>query len=540
MIRHLLLLTTLTLTAAPPRPRLVVVLSVDQASAELMARWGRRLPGGLGTLLRDGTSFTRAYQEHGYTETGPGHSVLMTGCYPTHTGITENSWLDAATGQVVTSVADPDCRTLGLPGAGSSARHLRVGTLGGWLLEQVPGSRSFSLTGKPRSAILMAGPKATGVFWYQAAVGFTTSTAYATALPPWLQRFNAGWLDDLRHGSLRWTALSQDPSEVRDGTYSLLGRPFVAGLPRQILEVGGVQDDAFWERYTASPFFDEAILDLASELVDAEKLGAGRGVDLLTVGLSATDYVGHFYGNSGSEMRDHLRRLDARLGRFLATLRRRVPGVWVVLTADHGGSDLAERLNAQGYSALRLDRGTWLPDIQKTLRARLRVPMDVLRMVGLQLSLVPEAVTASGLPREAVLAAAAEVLRGAPGVAAVTTATELAALPIRALTDPTARPIQERLRLSFVPGRSGDLQVALRPYTQLDGYPEVADHGSPYDYDRRVPLVFWGPWAKEERTEPVSLVDLAPTLAQLLGVKPANSVDGRPLALKTRRTANGK
>ena len=198
-----------TLSAAA-RPRLVVVISVDQFSADLMARWGKDLPGGLGRLYREGSTFLDAYHDHGYTETGPGHSVLLTGRHPMHTGITENAWWDRAAGRYTYCVDDPAGTLLGVQGTPAGPANLDGSTLGEWLAAQVKGSRSFAVSGKDRSAILMAGHRAQGVYWFSGAAGFTSSEAYARTLPGWLVAYNTAFLARTASEALTWSAL--DPN----------------------------------------------------------------------------------------------------------------------------------------------------------------------------------------------------------------------------------------------------------------------------------------------------------------------------------------
>ena len=515
--------------AAPaPRPRLVVVVSVDQCSAELMERWGKGLPGGLGRLYREGTTFLDAYQAHGGTETGPGHAVLLTGRHPTHTGIIANQWRDHATGAITYCVEDSGQPLLGSPEGGASARFLTGTTLGDWLQRQVPGSRMFAMTGKDRAAILMAGPRAAGVYWFAGPAGFTTSTAYAPALPAWLEAYDRRFLGGLAGGPLAWTP--KDPKGLPPGgAYQIAGQTVTMGLPRTILAAGAPLDKEFWMRFRASPFFDHAILGAAEALEEGEGLGSGPGVDVLALGLSATDYVGHAFGNAGPEMLDHLRRLDQDLGQFLDPLLARVPGTWVVLTADHGAADFPERRAAQGLPGRRMDPAVWVAGVNETLRRQFPgAGKLLLPLVGDQVSLDPEAVRRSGhLPAE-LLPAAAQAILAAPGVEAVFRADQLQALPVQPAS-PDHTSLEQRERLSFRAGRTGDLVVVFKPFTVLGA--TVGQHGSPHDYDRRVPLIFWGPWRAELRHEPVSLVDLAPTLARELGLVPGEPLDGAPLAL---------
>lgn len=530
-----ILLMSLPLAALAP-PRLTVVISVDQLSADLVSRLGQDLPGGLGRLLREGTHFVAAYHEHGYTETGPGHSVLLSGRHPAHTGITENNWYDPATKKWVYCVGDPGVQTLGLVKAeGSSARWFQGTTLAGWLKEQAPGARVFTVSGKDRSAILMAGRKADAVYWFEGGAGFTTSTAYARALPDWLVEHNRAFNAELEDRSLLWAPL--EPAEAGSPVdYQLPGRTLTAGLPRLLKGVGMPMDEAFWSRFRPSPMFDEAIMGTAEALLRAEGLGAPGRTDLLVVGLSATDYIGHRFGNAGPEMRDQIKRLDRRLSQFLGRILERDPGAWVVLAADHGCTDFCERLQQQGIAARRGSHKEWLARVEQQVAQVLGVPGPFFhaKSGSMQLWLREEALKAKLRTRAEILAAAVMVLRGQPEIAGAWTQEEIASKVLDPEAGPRQRGIPERVKLSVVPGRSGDILLALAPFFTFDEPPDVVSHGSPWDYDRRIPLVFWGPWRPERRTEPVRTVDLAPTLAKELGLRPAEPVDGRPLVLRPR------
>lgn len=524
---------------AAARPRLVVVISVDQLSADLVSRLGQDLPGGLGRLLREGSHFSAAYHEHGYTETGPGHSVLLSGRHTAHTGITENNWYDVTTRKWVYCVGDPGVQTFGVAkNEGSSPRWFLGTTLAGWLKDQVPGSRVFTVSGKDRSGILMTGPKADGVFWFEGEAGFTTSTAYAPRLPDWLtahnRAFNAG-LEDL---SLVWSPL--DPAEAAAPVrYELPGRTLTLGLPRLLKGVGMPMDKAFWDRFRPSPMFDEAIMGTAEALLEAEGLGGPGRTDLLAVGLSATDYIGHRFGNAGPEMRDQIKRLDRRIGRLLDRVLARDPGAWVVLAADHGCTDFCERLQQQGIAARRGIHKDWLARVEQQMAQLLGVPGPFLnaKAGSMQIWLREDALKARVRTRQEILAAAVTVLRGQPEIAGAWTSEEIAAVVLDPKAGPGQRSIPERIKLSQVPGRSGDILLALAPFFTFDEPPDIVSHGSPWDYDRRIPLLFWGPWQAERRNEPVRTVDLAPTLAKELGLRPAEPVDGRPLMLRPRPAA---
>ena len=543
MFRRILvtLLLAPALAAAPaanPRPKLVVVIAVDQFSIELMQTYGPELTGGLARLREEGVFFTEAYHDHGFTETGPGHSVLLSGRFPASTGIVENRWLDRATGRFVYCVEDATARSLTAPGQASSSNTRFLGDgLGDWLQAQVPGSRVFSLSGKDRAAILMAGRRPTGVFWFTGTAGFTSSTPYATQLPPWLVRYDQGLSARIGTESWLW---SKDPAtpEGRSAQWTF-GAVTVrnGGLPRLIQGAGMPLDKGFEARFRKSPFLDAVTLEAAEALLEGEHLGQGPGTDLLAIGFSATDYIGHNYGTLGTEMRDQIHRLDRGLGRLLDRLHRQHPDAWVVLSADHGGLDIPEALADQGFPASRLLPGPFMAALQADLRGAFRADHDLLLPTAepSTLYLDEPAVKAANLDRRDVLRRAQSWLRARPEIADAFTAEELQATDPAATGSPRDSSLRVLLRRSFRLERSGDLLVALKPFVIIGAPPAAyaATHGTPNAYDRRVPLIFWGPWKAGERREPVRTVDLAPTLARELGLRPG-PVDGKALDLGAR------
>jgi predicted AlkP superfamily pyrophosphatase or phosphodiesterase len=534
------------------RPNLVIMISVDMLSGEIMDRYGAGLPGGLGRLQKEGVFFENAFHEHAFTETGPGHSVLLSGRHPSSTGIPENQWRDRATGKMIYCVQDPNVVDFGEPTgkAGSSAVWFKGTTFGTWLKDQVPGSRVFAISGKDRASILMAGPKADGVYWFQDGFGFTTSTAYAKALPDWLAQFNRDLLNDLGRRSLVWTPIAPTDGIAYPGHWMVGKTLVVSQLPRLIqapglaMEAKGgyllheTQDGSFWRRWRGSPFFDDTTFDAAEALIRNEHLGEDH-TDLLALGLSATNVIEHAFGNSGPELLDQIRRLDRRLGVFLDRVQSGGRNVEIVFSADHGGLDFVERLQDQGIPAKRLDSDAWLRDLQSKVRKELHLDRDLL-LAGNdhfpnELYFDPE--TARQLEdRKEWVAKVVKIVRLMPDIAAVASFDELAALPDKRFDDPREESLLYRLKYSAAPDRAGEILFAFQPMIELGAPPDhdPAQHGTAYDYDRRVPIIFWGPWRGERRLEPASTVDIAPTLAKEVGIEPAERLDGIALHL-TRR-----
>jgi predicted AlkP superfamily pyrophosphatase or phosphodiesterase len=538
---------------AKNRPNLVIMISVDMLSGEIMDRYGAGLPGGLGKLQSEGVFFENAFHEHAFTETGPGHSVLLSGRHPASTGIPENQWRDRATGKTVYCVQDPSVVDFGEPTgtAGSSAVWFKGTTFGTWLKDQVPRSRVFAISGKDRASILMSGPKADGVYWFQDGFGFTTSTAYAKTLPEWLVHFNKDLLNDLSRRSLVWAPIGPTDGITYPGHWMAGNTPVVSQLPRLIQTPGlamqakggyllhETQDGSFWRRWRGSPFFDDTTFDAAEALIRNERLGEGNTTDLLALGLSATNVIEHAFGNSGPELLDQIRRLDRRLGVFLDRVQAGGRSVVVVFSADHGGLDFVERLQDQGIPAKRLDTDAWMVDLQSHVRKELHIDKDLL-IAGNdhfpnELYFARETARQLG-DRKEWIPKVVNIVRSMPDIAAVASFDELAALPDKRFEDPREESLLYRLKYSAAPDRAGEILFAFQPMIELGAPPDhdPAQHGTAYDYDRRVPIIFWGPWRGERRPEPASTVDIAPTLAKELGIEPAERLDGIALHL-TRR-----
>ncbi|CAN5221383.1 alkaline phosphatase PhoY [soil metagenome] len=527
--------------AAPveaPHPKLVVVISIDQFSANLFEQYRPAFKGGLGRLAAEGTVYPSGYQSHGMTETCPGHSTLLTGKYPSKTGIVANDFYDLATGKRTYCLGDPSVTMAHDPAATQtvSPRLLMASTYGEWLKAASPKSRVYAVSGKDRGAINMAGHGADGVFWVQAGFGFTTwvepGQDARTRLAP-VAALNLKLIADQKTYPFTWT-YSSKACAAKEGDYETGGRKWRSALPLPPpADAAGVAKDL-----STSPYPDRVTLEAAEALREKFKLGDGDVTDVLAISLSATDFIGHRFGTRGPEMCDHLMRLDARLGQFLDGLDRVKGPVLVVLAADHGGSDFPERLAEQGYPAGRVPPAAWLQDINAALRAQLTLDHDPLVQAGGIESLYavgPDGRAPTALDHARIVGAALAILAKRPEVFAAYDSNMLfTAAPPAKGTPPDEISVAERMRRSAYPGRVGDILVAFQPY-QTPASPNatyVASHGSPWNYDRRVPILFWwkgGP--SRERVLPIETVDIAPTLAAVTGVAVPADVDGRCLPL---------
>jgi predicted AlkP superfamily pyrophosphatase or phosphodiesterase len=508
--------------APSPPPRLLIVISVDQLSGDLFDEYRPVLLGGFGRLSR-GTVFRNGYQSHAATETCPGHSTILTGSRPARTGIIANNWVDQSQARSDKSVYCAEDERV--PGTSSiaykvSPAHLKVATIGERLKSASPGSQNVAVGGKDRSAVMMGG-KVVDQRWYWDGKRFTTDLGVA---PPGSVTRTSAALAAL-------IATPQAPLEPPE-ICSAKARPVaVEGGSPPVGDGRFARAAGDASALRTSPAFDGATLALAAGLIQDLKLGQDSSPDLLSIGLSATDYVGHKFGTGGQEMCLQLFSLDRDLGDFFRHLDSSGLDYAVALTADHGGQDIPERLRLQGVTdAARVDPALAAAEMGKRIAAKLGLSGPVLigdfaGDIYLDRALKP-ADRARAL-REAVAAYTAH-----PQVAAVFTADQLRRVASPA-TSPDRWTLAERARASFDPERSGDLVVMLKahitPIVKTNYY--VATHGSPWDYDRRVPILFWRPaMTAADRNESVETVDIMPTLAAMLGLGiDSAAIDGKCL-----------
>lgn len=519
--------------AEAPQPKLVVAIAVDQFSADVFTEYRPLYRAGL-KRLASGAVFPKGHQSHAATETCPGHSTILTGMRPARTGIIANDWQDPLLPRTVNGKETFAVYCVDKPGpAGSSADKpvispdaLLVPTLGDRMKARDPATQVVSIAGKDRSAVMLGGHHADLTLWWTQA-GFVTYPGKESSIP------------------------KEIGGKVNANVRKSYGRPSVLKLPPACasksretkvtdeISIGTLKNlPANSKRWRATPALDAFTVDAALAAVKSFNLGGKHSIDLLAVSFSGTDYAGHYYGTEGAEMCTQQLALDQSIGRLLAGLDKTGIPYVVAMTADHGGIDTTERNKQRGVTeAARLDTNLLAANVSIAIQKQLPgLPKPVL-LGGLEFA--NDVYLNAAIPadrRAGVLHATAQHYRNHPQVAAVFTKEELIA------AEAPSGPVDEwtllqRAKASFNSQRSGDLVVLLKPYISLYSLPRnvdtdyTASHGSPWGYDRRVPLVFW--WkgiVGFEQPVAVETVDLAPTLAKLIGLDvPAGEFDGRAL-----------
>jgi predicted AlkP superfamily pyrophosphatase or phosphodiesterase len=542
---------------------------------------GQEMPGKVGGfryLMERGAYFTDARHDHYPLYTGPGHAVLLTGAPPYKSGIVGNSWFDRELGRrrycvgddaspLVGAATTADARgaagtadamgatrtgnassaTLGATRAsappmatgpsrsGVSPATLRVSTVGDELKMATGGrAKVWGLALKDRAAVLMAGRMADGALWFDDESGAWISSRFYRpdgTLPPWVAAWNAERHADAWFGK-QWTlsvpaaALARvwTPGSRWAAAPSALG----AGFPHRVDGGGARPGKDFYNAFATTPFGNDFTLDMARELVRREGLGQGEVPDLLAINLSSNDYVGHAYGPDSPEVLDAAVRTDRQLADFFAFLDQAVPGglggVLLAVTADHGVAPVPGAAREAKLPAGAFDEEAVAAAAERALQAAYGPGKWVTALVEANLYLDLAALDAHQVQHAAAEDVAAAAVGRLPGIYAAYGRTRIleGRLP---RTD-----VGDRIERSFHPQVSGDVVLVSEPFW-VPGKLSGTTHGSPYAYDTHVPLLLSGPGIRPGRyAARVSTLDLAPTLADLLGLLPPAGSEGRILA----------
>ena len=506
--------------SAPDKPRLIVFLTVDQMRSDYVDRWAPQLTGGLARLARHGAVFTNAFHDHAVTETAPGHSVVMSGRFPRSTGIMRNT----------AGVEDAQAPLLTSRDLPASPYRFRGSVLIDWLRAADPRSRALSISRKDRGAILPMGRAKQSVFWYATSNGeFTTSRYYADTLPAWVREVNARRVPQ-RAAGREWGLLlpASGYAEPDTVTEEYNGRDVT--FPHRLS--GDTARAAAELPYT--PWMDQLTLDAAIAGLRALDLGRGPQTDIVAISLSGTDYVGHRYGPDSREQHDNILRLDRALGAFMDSLftLRDSGTIAFALTGDHG---------ATPYPELVARRAGRLPPPRYDFGPASRIMRAALRSAGVDTTAIMleppfvfsdrAAFARAGVSPDAILARFASALRATPAITRVDRVRDLARM------DTLHDAVTRRWIHMLTPDTDAEYVITPREGA-YDAGARIAEHGTPYDADAQVPVIFWGRWFREGRQgERVLVADMAPTLARIAGVTPIERLDGRVLERALVRSA---
>ena len=498
----------LAASAPPKKPKLILMVVVDQFRYDYLLRFQSDYTGGLKRMWTEGAVFDDAHYIHVPTVTAVGHSTVLTGATPMVSGIISNEWYDRDSQALVSSVIDHSTKLVGANGAdGSSPHRLLVSTLGDEIKNVHADSKVIGISIKDRSAILPAGHMADAAWWFDNRTGhWVTSTFYMQALPKWVEAVNDAKPASRATGQV-WRALDAKATD--------------APLCSMVKDAANVR---YCVSLEASPWGNEMIAELAEKALTAESLGKHSSTDILSVSFSSNDYVGHDVGPDAPEVRDISRRTDILLGKLIAAAERQagVGNVLTVLTADHGVAPAPETALKNKMPGGRMDAKTLAATMEKALTNRFGPGKWVLGSADTSPYFDRDLMAKYKISEAQAENVAAAAVRAMPHVYRVYTATQLSSGQV------SQDAISTAVNNGFYRARNGNLIILLEP-----GYitgNSVATHGSPFNYDSHVPVIFLGPGIKAGHYyQKIMVNDIAPTLAAIAGVaQPTGSV-GRVL-----------
>jgi predicted AlkP superfamily pyrophosphatase or phosphodiesterase len=533
-----------------PAPKLILQITVDQLRGDLPGRYLEHMgDGGFRYLMQHGVWYANAHHAHANTETVVGHTTLATGAHPAAHGMVANVWLDRKTGKLAyntednryhiltagagvdkTAEIDPTQKLAATDGRSPAA--ILVSTFSDELaIYYGRRSKIFGVSVKDRGAVPLAG-HAGKAFWFSKKAGdFVSSTFYYDRYPEWVNEWNQKRLA-LQYSGKSWELLNDKSTYLFGAADDKPWETDYAGYGRVFPHSFGKADSKnYYTLLTISPVGDELTLDFAKTLIEREELGKHAVPDYLSISFSSTDYIGHLFGPSSLEMEDNMLRLDRTLADLLTYVDRNIglKNTLIVLAADHGAPEAPGYLNELGIEARYLRPEDWDKESGiAALKKKFGIGQELIRTyehpyVYLNYDVIRD----KGLNQGEVEHAVAEELMKLDGIALAISSTALREnnLPSTPLIDTILR--------NFNPERSGDIFVVFEPHSflhQADGLPAAVTHGSPWRYDTYVPVVFAGGSLSARRIyREIQTVDVATTLAAIVGVKPPSGARGAPL-----------
>lgn len=523
--------TAVSCLLAPPlqaeTPKLVVAILVDQLRYDYLERFDQHFTtNGFRTFTKDGAFMTFARYPYYPTKTAPGHATFLSGSGPAVHGIIENDWFDKRTRRSMYCVEDKSVQGVGTTSAkGQMSPRNFMGTTLADSMRTHYGSKVIGISMKDRGAVLPAGKKPTGAYWFESKSGnFVSSTYYMAELPAWMQAFNARKVPASSIGQ-KWTRLL-DPKHYPmkdDG----LSEGKLAGEKTSTFDhtINDSKGEGA-ETIMPTPYGNQVLLELAKAAIEGEQLGQGAQPDVLCVSFSSIDYCGHLFGPASQEVMDMTLRLDRQLAELFTYLDQKIgmQNVTMVLTADHGVAPIPEQAAQNGFDAARVKDTELMVDLLGKLDQKFGPGKYFLNPKPVEGNLYFN----HDLLNEKKLAPTE--LCNFIREWALDTGKFQAVYSREQLLDGRTPGHHGKLVFNgYNAERSGDVVLLAKPFLLMSGYPTGTSHGTPYSYDTHVPVCFYGSAFKPGRyADEFYITDIAPTLAAALRVEqPAASV-GKP------------
>lgn len=529
---HSFLLIFLVVVSYAQTPKLIVGIVVDQMCYDYLYRYQPNfIKTGFNRFLNEGVNYRNTLYNYVPTYTGPGHASIYTGTTPSNHGIIGNDWYDKKQQKVVNCIADINYKSIGtISNEGNcSPKNLKTYTITDQLKLTNPSSKVLSFSIKDRGAILPGGHLSDGSYWFDYSSGkFITSTFYMSQLPAWLEEFNS--LNNSVSYNKKWELLLEKSlySSPDESPYEIV----LTGKNEAIFPYDFPSLNGGNALFTISPFANTLLTDLAITALENENLGKENSTDFLAISYSTPDIAGHAFGPYSREIEDMYYRLDREIARFIDVLEKKVgkKNLVVFLTADHAVVPVPQMLQDKNLPGGYL----YMDQLMKSLNLALyqefgRQENWILVEENQHFYLDREKIKASQKSYEEVVSVMKKLLLNWPGVKSVYTKEELTS------EGGTDDEWKSMVRKGFDYSRSGDLVFLVEPgyLTKSSDSPKAhrgTSHGSSFNYDAHVPLLWYGKnWKKKDVFTPCEITDIAPTLIHLMNLQRPGAMTGSPL-----------
>lgn len=544
------LLIPITSLAVPPKPKLVVQITVDALRGDLLERYKANFGNdGFRYLMDNGTYYTNAYYQHGNTETIVGHVSLATGAPPSVHGMVGNVWYDRNKERLVYNVEDGNYQMLNAGAGVNKATEIdptqKIATKDGRSPDPILAttfsdelaisnngvSKIFSVSVKDRGAISLGGHLGKAFWFSKAQSEFVTSNYYYDKYPQWVTDWNQQKLAE-QYSNTRWE-LSLPPEKYTVKESNPDYKVDLDGFKRTFPHPYSSVDNKYYSTtLTVSPAGDELTENFASTLLKQENLGKGTFPDYLSVSFSSNDYVIHMYGPTSLETEDNLIRLDKTIAKLLKNIDQQIglENTLIVLSADHGASEAPAVVNALGgHQPATFDQKQLIsPQLLTRLKTEFSLGEDAIRLYAQPyIYLNHNVIKKKGVPLEKVQMVVAEELLKINGIAYAVTSTDIEKNQV-----PNTHTMQ-LVKNNYHPARSGDVYIVYQPrnfINDMDGLTIASTHGSPWRYDTYVPVIFAGYNIDDKQiSREITPYDIAPTLSSILGITQPSGATGQIL-----------
>jgi len=511
-----------------PKPKLVIGVIVDQMRYDYLTQFAHHYgDDGFKRLLKEGFNVENGHFNYIPTKTAAGHASVFTGTTPANHGILGNDFYDKFQRKMVYCVADENYQTVGgINGGMKSPNRMKTTTLSDQLnLHQYKKGKVIGIAIKDRSAILPAGHTANAAYWFEGRDEgkFISSSYYMNELPEWVEKFNksgiaedyANSIWDTYYPIKKYTSSLEDNNPY-EGKFAAKDQPT---FPYDLSELREANNN--FDLIKATVFGNSITTDFAIAAIKGEKLGSSDYIDFLSVSYSSTDYIGHQFGVDSKEIEDTYVRLDLEIARLLKTLDKKVGkgNYTLFLTADHAAVRVPQYLIDEqipgGYNS-RTGLRAFLSELTQNKYGR----KDLIENISNeQIFLNDSILKSAGIDRMQAGNYIAQELVNYKDVYKAVSAQTMQESEF-------SSGILHLLQMGYNQKYSGDILYVNMP-NQISYSRTGSTHGSGYNYDTHVPIIFFGNGIKPGRTKSYfTVTDIVPTISNLLGITFSNANSG--------------